>query len=329
MRRWPVLAFLAVVIPGCGGDDGRTEIWIYTSIYPQVIERLAPRLEAALPGVDLRWVQKGSEQVAAVLNAEIASGRILGDVLLTSDPFYYAELAAAGHFLPHASAGAAAVPAAFRDPGGAFTAVRVPLMVIAVNHDRIPAGGHPRSFADLAGSGFPARLSMGDPLKSGTCFTAVAALARTLGWEWFERLRAGGFVAAGGNSAVLQRLETGERPVGIVLLEDVLPRIAKGAPLTVIYPEDGAIPVPSPVAILRATRHPEIARRIQDLLFTPELQAAIVEGRMYSPLPESAPPAGARPWRELKLFPWDAAFFEATARDREAIKQRFREVMRG
>ncbi len=327
MKRITALLVLLLLPLACGDDDGE-EVWIYTSVYPQVVEELQAELKAAFPEVSFRWYQKGSEQVAARINTEIASGDVLCDLILTSDPFYYAQLKDGDWLLPHTSPGAASVPVGMRDPEDAFTTVRVPLMVIAVNRERVATGDHPKSFKELTDERFEDLVSMGDPLKSGTNFTMVAALSRAYGWEYFERLRSLGLVAAGGNSAVLQRVETGERPVGMVLLENVLPRIAKGAPITVVYPEDGAVPIPSPVAIMKTTSDPSLAREIQDALFHPRLQAAIVKGHMYSPLPEAAPPTGGKPWKELRLYPWTPEFVAQVKDQRDTIKSRFRQVMR-
>ncbi|MAG56505.1 MAG: ABC transporter substrate-binding protein [Planctomycetes bacterium] len=327
MRRLLILLVVGL-FAGCGDDDGKTEVWIYSSIYPQVIERLEPKLDAAFPDVRFRWFQKGSEQIAARLNAEFASGDVNCDLLMTSDPFYYAQLAERGLLLPYESPQAASVPVGMRANDHAFTTVRVPVMVIAVNHERFK-GALPASFRDLVDRRFDGKLSMGDPLKSGTNFTTVAALSRKYGWDYFQGLRKNDIIAAGGNSAVLHRLETGERPVGIVLLENLLPRLAKGAPITVVYPTDGAVPVPSPIAILKSSPHPELARRVYDLFFSTEVQASIVSGHMYSPLPEAAPPVGARAWKDVPLYPWNAEFVETVRKDRDAIKRRFREIMKG
>ena len=134
--------------------------------------------------------------------------------------------------------------------------------------------------------------------------------------------------SAGGNSAVIGRLETGERPVGIVLLENLLPRVAVGSPLTIIYPEDGAIPVPSPVAVLSESAHPDLAIRVRDFMFGEVMQEAIVAGHMYAPDPDHAPPTGAPRWSEIAMYPWDNGFLRWTRDNRDAVKRRFREIMR-
>jgi len=325
MRRLLLLLCL-LVTSACGSEDDAFHI--YTSVYPQVIREMEPLLAKRFPGVTFRWNQMGSEQIAGRLSAELEAGETPCDLLLTSDPFYYAQLAQAGKLLPYDCPAASSVPAALRGPGGAYTTVRVPLMVIAVNHHHLAPDQNPTSFADLADQRFAGKISMGDPLKSGTTFTTVAALVRTLGWEYFEALRANDVLAAGGNSATLHRLETGERPVAVILLENLLPSLAKEAPITVVYPTDGAIPVPSPVAILKSTDQPELAKEVYDFLFSEAIQDVVVSGFMYSPLPEHRPPAGAKPWNELALYPWSAESLAWVKDNRDDIKKRFRAIMR-
>ncbi len=325
MRRL-VLLLLCALLPACGGNDDA--LHIYTSIYPQVIRQMEAPLAKQFPGVEFAWHQMGSEQIAAKLSTEIDAGATRCDLLMTSDPFYYAQLAAAGHLLPYDSPAVATVPASLKDPAHHHATVRVPLMVIAVNHERLAADQHPRSFQDLTDKRFAGKLSMGDPLKSGTTFTTVAALVRKYGWPYIEALRKNDVLSAGGNSATLNRLETGERPVAIILLENLLPSLKRDAPITIIYPSDGAIPIPSPVAILKSTTKPVLAKKVYDFLYSKAMQDAVVSGYMYSPLPAHAAPEGARPWKDLVLHTWDAAALTWVEKERDAIKKRFRSTMR-
>lgn len=328
-RAFALLALLALAatLGSCGADDGDA-FHIYTSIYPQVIKRMEPKLREKFPGVDFRFYQMGSEQIAGRLGIELETGETPCDLLLTSDPFFYAQLAEDGYLLEYESPAASAVPKDLRDPGGRYTTVRVPLMVIAVNHDKLPREEFPTSFADLAQERYRGKIAMGDPLKSGTTFTTVGAWLTKYGWAFIEKLKENDIVAAGGNSTVLREVESGALPIGVILLENLLPSLEQGAPITVIYPTDGAIPVPSPVAILEQTDKPELAKQVYDFLFSEAMQAEIVRGAMYSPLPAHAPPEGGKPWKELALFSWDAETLAWVKDERAGIKKRFRALMR-
>lgn len=329
MQRTSTVLLLALLLAGCGGPrEDANEVWIYTSIYPHVLERMEPAFERAFPGVRIRWYQKGSEQVAIKLESELATGGTPCDLLLTSDPFHYAELKDRGLLLPYESPAAAGVPAALRDPDHAFTTVRLPVMVLGVNAEALAEDARPRGFRDLGKEAFRDLVSMGDPGKSGTNFTTVAALAKGDGWDLIEGWSRNGLVSAGGNSSVIRRLESRERPVGVVLLENLLPRIRDGAPLAIVYPEDGAVLVPSPIAILRSANNPELARRVYDFFFTEAAQDAIVKGYMYSPLPDHGPPEGAPPFSELVLRPWSHEFLLWVKGRRDEIQARFRAILR-
>jgi iron(III) transport system substrate-binding protein len=331
MRVVAVLAALALAA-GCEGTTTRQPITIYTSIYENVIASLDPVLREAFPDLEIRWFQRGSEDVAARLNGELAAGRVGADLVMTADPFWYEELRRAGHLLPYRSPAAAGVPAAFSDPDGAFATVRMSVMVVAVHAPSLPPPLRPRTYRELAEPAWSRRLTMADPNRSGSAFTTVAALSQRYGWQYFEALRRNEVVAAGGNSAVLNRVMTGEHTAGVVLLENVLQARAQNpeAPVDVVYPEDGVILVPSPIAIMRQTAAPEAARRVYDFFFSDAGQRALVAGWMHSPLDVIPPPAGARPFAELAAAPlltWTADYVRTITPQRDAIKRRFSSIV--
>lgn len=317
----------------CGeGAGGKPVVTIYTSIYENVIAELDPVLARQFPDVEVEWYQRGSEDVAARLNSEIAAGSISADLVMTSDPFWYQELKEAGYLLPYEAPEADRVPAELGDPDHAFVTVRVPLMVLAANTDRLTPDQYPASFADLTDPAWAGRITMGDPNRSGSMFTAVAALVRRYGWAYFEALRTNDIVAAGSNSTVLNRVMTGEQVVGIILLENLLRAKEQNpaVPLAIIYPADGSILVPSPIAILSTTREPDAARRIYSFFLSDAGQRALVGGWMYSPVATIGPPAGARAWTDIyagQLTPWSPAYLRDTMSQRDQIKRRFTEIV--
>ena len=201
------------------------------------------------------------------------------------------------------------------------------LLSIGVNPEAVSHA--PSGWKELKDARWHGQLSMGSPVDSGTTFTATAMLARAFGWDWFSELRRGELIAAGGNGSVINRIETRERPVGMVLLENILKARKKGSPVQVVYPADGAIAVPSPIALTADSRNPELARKVYDWFFSEEAQKAIVSGSMYSALPRLPAPEGAIPWAELspKLMKWDAQVLSEIFSQREQVKSRFMEVV--
>lgn len=321
--------FVLASLPGCFERSApRTKFWIYTSLYSHVVEDFKARLARQMPEIDFQWYQSGSENVAAKINAELLTGQTQADLVMTSDLFWYEDLKEKGALLSYASELASRVPPSFKDGGGHWVTSRVPLMVIAVHDEAISEADSPKSFRDLALPKFKNKVSLPSPLESGTAFTTVALLSEKLGWDYFVALRRNGALAAGGNSAVMARLETKERPVAIVLLENVLAARKRNPKIRAIYPSEGLPSIPSPMAIFRSTKNPDLAKRVYDFFLSEDGQAAIVKGDMYSIFTDVAPPEGARPWRELlpQTIPWDMALVARVRAQREEIKAKFAKI---
>jgi iron(III) transport system substrate-binding protein len=335
---WTLFVLIACRIevgpPGVGGPAAPTdrpvgEVWVYTSMYQPVIDALDHIVAERLPDVRVRWYQAGSEKVAQRAEAEWAAGGTRACLLMTSDPFWYAELKAHDRLAPHLSPGVLRLDRALVDPDGMWAPARLSLVVMARSGE--PAAGlpSPTSFRALSEPTWAPRSTMGDPLASGTMFTTLAFLAVDPGWEALSAWRDGGMVAAGGNASVIRRLESGERDFGVVLLENLLMAARTGSPTRAIYPDDGAIIVPGPIALTRDCPNPTAARALYDLILSDAGQRVMVDGHMYAAVPGHPPPRGAQPLADIAVRPWSEAFFAAATADRDGLKARWSALMDG
>jgi iron(III) transport system substrate-binding protein len=302
----------------CADDAPTGEVWIYTSVYPHVAEALEAALRAAHPGLEPRVFQAGSEKVAQRVEAEWAAGSSPACVLLTSDPFWYVRLKDEGRLRPYLSPNVLKVDRGMVDEDGAWTAVRRSLVVLGVRDDLQP---RPASFADLAAPALRDRITAGDPLASGTMFTWVASLAAVEGWGLLDAIEANGLVAAGGGAAVRERVDSGEKPVGVLLLENLL--AAESTRAVPVYPTDGAVVVPGPVAIPASCPNPAAAEAVVDFLLSAPGQAVLVAGDMYGVLPGTPPPEGAPDLASIPVRPWAPGFAASAAAASAETKARW------
>lgn len=324
-----VLATFAIAVLGLTGCSKKKEIWIYTSLYKEVIAEMTPMLEKAVPGVKIQWYQGGSENIASKVSAELSAGKAKADLILTSDPFWYEELKEAGKLLTYESPAAKNVQRDFSDPANTYTAVRLPVMVIGYNSDAMKPADLPKTWKDLALAKYKNKIAMPSPMESGTAFMTAALLSQKYGWDIFKDFRKNEMLAAGGNSSVINRLETKEKVVGIVLLENILKAWGKGSPVRPIYPEDGAIPISSPTAIMKDSDNPEEAKKVYDWFFTEEAQKSIIKSGMYSLLPGMPAPENALPYDQLKakMMPWSESVLLSLFKSRDQIKSQFNETV--
>jgi len=321
-----VFICFALFFSGCSNKE---QVWIYTSLYKETISEIKKDLQKDFPDVEIKFYQGGSEIVASKVNAELAAGGTKADLLITSDPFWYLELKNKQLLLPYNSPKAKAVPSHLKDPDHAFACSRIPVMVMAYNSEVLEQKNTPKTWKELLQTQWKDKVSMGSPLESGTNFTTVSFLSETYGWNFFKGLRKLNIISAGGNSSVMTRMETKERPVGIVLLENILKSQQKGSPVKPIYPQDGVIAIPSPIAITKDTKNPELTKKVYDWFFSDKAQNAIVKSGMYSPLPHINPPKNARPWKELSAnaMKWSPEVLKTILNKRSLIKKNFSEIV--
>lgn len=345
MKKSTLYSLLAILLlalaltAGCGGETKKPaqapakpagpsgKLMIYTSMFPDIIEAVKPELKKAFPNLDVQWFQAGSEQVMTKLAGEIEAKKIQSDVLMVSDPGYYITLKEKNLLLKFDAPNRKFVGDKYKDKEGYWTGVRLSYMLMAYNTTKVKPEEAPKSFKDLADPKWKNKLAMANPLLSGSILTVAADLSQRYGWEYFTALKANGLKIEGGNTAVQNKLITGEYHVGIIGEENILKMAAKGEPLKVAYATDGAVILPSPIAIFAGTQNPEAAKAVTDWWLSKEGQQAIVtKGWMHSVRDDVAPPKGAPDkaaiTKNSPMLDWDKF-----AKEAEKIKETFRKLV--
>jgi iron(III) transport system substrate-binding protein len=201
-------------------------------------------------------------------------------------------------------------------------------MVLAYNPDKNARNTVPVSFYGFANDErVRGAVAMTNPLTSGTATAAVAALLEKYGYAYYASL-ARQNVAVSAASAAIEKLESGEYKVIMVLEEAILRRRQEqGSRLEVIYPSDGTVIIPSNIMIVNnkwsANRNTQAAEAIANWFLSPAGQNVIVSGWMHSVRTNfNRLPQGARPTNEIRSnsirVNWDFVF-----RQRDMIRIRF------
>lgn len=292
-----------------------TDVWVYTSIYKEYVTQIQAAFEAKNPDYKLQVFQSGSEKIQAKLEAELLAKKPQADILVISEPFYAAQLEQRG--LVHKPDGRPAIATNYNS-----------LMVLIVNKS-LPAASRPKGFSDLARPEFKGLVQMGSPMESGTTYATVAYLSEKLGWDYFKRLGDNALASSGGNSVVIQKVESGEKKVGVVLLENALAAQKKGSPIEVVYPVEGGVAVPSVQVVLKDSKAKEGALKFGQFLLTPEAQKLLVAGYMYSVDKSLPPPPKAKPFAAATkgFTPWTDASIRKAGQVSKEIKNKFAELI--
>lgn len=321
-----VVALVSLI--ACNKSSGN-EVWVYTSMFPETIAIYEKGIKKKYPDLNIKWFQNGSENVAAKLALEEVAGDIKADLVLTADIFWFHKKAEEGFWDPYEPKLDYTVPPEFRGQGGTFTTPRISVMLIGYNKKYITETDAPKSFKELADPKWKSKVSSGSPLESGTNFMLMTNLVYKYGYDFLKDLRQNDVLSAGGNSAVLKRIVTGERPVGMILEESLLYELKNNPNIGIIYPQDGVIVAPGPMGITRVSKHKENTRKVYDFLMSAEGQKICIEGNLHAPNPAVGSPVGARPLAELRknAFEMSEGFFAFMKKEEKSFKEKFADIM--
>ena len=272
-------------------EDIEGKITIYTSMYRFVYEGMKVELAKEFPNLDVEFYYAGTGTLISQIAGEMGddhTGALGCDMLLVAEPAYSLELKDYG-YLHQFDLGVKDQLRFPYDEEGYWYPVRVCNMVLAYNPDKYTPEELPKTFKEFAEDpSLKGKISMGNPLTSGTAFAAVSALTSKYGYEFFDALRANNVMIESGSTA-LGKLESGECKVIMILEESVLQRRKEdGSKLACIYPEDGNILIPSTCMVVAeeksANANLEACEAVADWLYSEAGQKFIVSGYMHSVL---------------------------------------------
>ena len=292
MKKLACLVFIFVLmIPfvfagGAKDKASGNKIVIYTSMYQDIIDALQKDLSARFPAYNVEFVYGGTGSLRARVTSELASGRLGCDMLLVATSTYALEVKEKGILHPYKSPEASSLAFDY-DPDGCWYPVRVSNMVLAYNPEKNARDSVPHSFYDFANDpSVKNAISMNNPLVSGTSMAAVTALRDKYGLDYYKALGRQNVMIDSG-AVALQKLESGEAKVAMILEESILKkRQEENSKLEVIYPTDGVVMIPSTIMTINdqwsANRNTKAAEAITDWFLSAEGQDAIVDGWMHS-----------------------------------------------
>jgi iron(III) transport system substrate-binding protein len=278
------------------------------------------------PDIKIDFQSAGAGKLMAKIAAERESGKILADVLWTSEVPDFYQLKANGLLLPYIPAETKALLNPLPDYDGSFTAARLGTLGIAYNTRLIKEA--PKHWDDLKTPAFKGAFGIANPALSGTAYMSVAVISKTFGWEFFESLRANGAKMGKGSGQVVDDTASGDLVACLAVDYITLDKIDKGATLQLVYPPEMLV-VPSPVAIFKDSPNIDAAKKFVDFLLSREGQSIVVEDgtlpvRADVKIPErykQLPAVEDAIKRAMKID------YQAVMSEKEATIKKFAEIM--
>ncbi len=278
-----VVMLCSVLFVGCGGSDkkaaapgapaaGGKKLIIYTSMKESLINGIVQGFKKQNPGIEVDYQSAGAGKLMAKIAAERQSGKILADIIWTSEVPDFYKMKQEGVLEQYKTPVFKEILNPFADYDGYFTAARLGTLGIAINTDKIKSP--PAQWADLFKPEYKKAFGIADPALSGTAYMSVALLEKQFGWTFFEKLKANQGRIGKGSGQVIDDTASGELSACLAVDYITNDKIAKGAHLALYYPPE-LLMAPSPVAIFKGGANLDAAKKVVDYLLGKEAQTLI------------------------------------------------------
>ena len=234
---------------------------------------------------------------------------------------------------PYAFKNKDAVPAMFRDSNDLWLGTNVHLLVILQNTKLIPADAGPKRWDDLLEAKWKGKIAFTDPANSGSAYSNLTMLAQLWGnndaaWDKVGQLLANTKVL-NRSTLVFQGVGNGEFALGMSLEYAGYQWSSNGAPVKVIYPQDGTIAQMEGVAVIKGGPNAENAKAFADFVSRKDIREKILgfafRRAARSDLDLSKLPGQMPQLTDIKLVDYDE---DAWVEKRAETAQKIQDIIR-
>jgi len=292
-----IVMLCSLLLAGCGGDKkaaapgapapGGKKLIIYTSMKESLIGGIVEGFKKQNPGIEVDYQSAGAGKLMAKIAAERQSGKILADIVWTSEVPDFYSMKKEGILEQYKTPVFKEVLNPFEDYDGYFTAARLGTLGIAINTDKIKTP--PAQWSDLFKPEYKKAFGIADPALSGTAYMSVALLEKQFGWEFFDKLHDNQARIGKGSGQVVDDTASGELAASLAVDYITYDKIKKGAHIALYYPPELLV-APSPVAIMKGSANLDAAKKFVDYLLGKEAQTLIANEGTLSVRPDVKSP---------------------------------------
>lgn len=278
-----------------------TELTVYTAVESDDLQKYAERFNQAHPDIDIRWVRDSTGVITARLLAEKDNPQ--ADVILGLAATSLLVLEEEGMLERYAPTGVEKLDPKFVDAAYARDSqdpawVGMDAWVAAICYNTIEGERNgvpkPTSWADLTKPEYKDQVIMPNPNSSGTGYLDVASWLQLWGedqgWEYMDSLHDNIARYTHSGSAPCSLAATGETTVGISFAFRGARLKSQGAPLELVFPEEGLGWDMEAAAIMAGTDKLEAAKTLMDWAVSEEANELYNEGYAVVAYPSVAQP---------------------------------------
>lgn len=302
--------------------NAQTELTVYTAVEAEDLKKYAARFNEDHPDIKINWVRDSTGVITARLLAEKENPQ--ADVVWGLAGTSLLLLKNEGMLTPYAPEGLEKLSPKFRDRDETPSWVGMDAWMAAVCVNTIEAEKNnlpmPTSWQDLTKPVYRGHVVMPNPNSSGTGFLDVSAwlqlMGQDKGWEFMDGLHQNISRYTHSGSKPCKMAASGETSIGVSFAFRGARLKEKGAPLELVFPEEGLGWEVEATAIVDGTDKLEAAQTLVDWSITRQAMEMYNEGYAIVAMPGVAQPVEHFPANAEALiidndFGWAASNREA------------------
>jgi iron(III) transport system substrate-binding protein len=280
------------------------ELTWYTAHYTSEAAEELGATFTQIYGIKVNVVRTTAQVAYQRLTQDIKNGQTNCDVFSSTDIGHYMRLKKQGQLEKYTPEDMPKISEVFRnlDPDGFFHTTSAGFVLITYNSSKVKPEEAPQKWTDLLDPKWKGKISTGHPAFSGYVGTWVLQMKLLYGWDYFKKLEKNKPQIGRSVNDTVTALNAGERQVAAGADGSTLFSAARGNPLAIIYPSDGAVMIISPSAIVKGTKHPNAARLFMEFLYSIEASKVDVKHFTVPMRPEVPVAAGEKPISEIKAI---------------------------
>ena len=278
-RRWGLLALCAAALGVAAGSaqaQQKTPLLVYTALETDAMKLYKDGFEKANPDIEVKWVRDSTGIVTAKLLAEKANPQ--ADVVAGLAASSLALLEQEGMLLAYEPKGFKELNPAYSDTKRppAWVGMDVWAATICFNRAEAQKRGlpKPQSWADLAKPIYKGAIVMPHPASSGTGYLDVSSWLQMWGepaaWKYMDALHENIAQYVHSGSKPCKQAGAGEFPIGISFEFRAHQVMKSGAPVDLIFPNEGLGWDIEATSLMKTSKKPEQARRFADWMASKE-----------------------------------------------------------
>jgi iron(III) transport system substrate-binding protein len=294
------------LLAACGGSGD--VLVLYSPHGPDLLGLFEETYEAENPGVDVRWLDMGSQEVYDRVRSERANPQ--ADVWFGGPATIFARGGEEGLLAAYRPAWAEAVDADAAGAGDLYFPAYRTAPVILFNDRAVPRQAVPRDWDDLLDPRWRDEILIRDPLASGTMrtwfgMTIARSVTRTgspdAGFDWLARFDVQTKEYVLNPALMIEKLNRQEGTVTVWELTDALWQRKRGNPLDFVFPSSGTPIIVDSIGLVAGAPHGERGRRFIDWVGSRDAQLLAAREALRIPARNDLPRGELPEWAQRVL----------------------------